>query len=637
MKEDSSRKIKISSVFVAFLVFFLIVLLKAAFIQVIPNESLINYSKNQIIREATVYPNRGNIYDRSHSPLAINIKTYDIFALPKQIANDSTYRTLEKIVSKSKLKKIINRIKKRKSFTWIARRIRLDSAVVSELSALKGIFLEEVPHRIYPNKELMSQVLGFVGLDNSGLEGVEYAFDAKLKGTPHKVRYIQDAKGRPVKIETKETGDQGQDIVLSIDKDLQAVAERYLQEAVVEHEADGGGIGVMDPETGEILAVANYPTFDPNEIKKSIASQRRLSFFTDPIEPGSTLKVLTISGAIDSKISRPDTHYFCEYGKFKIGTHTINEAESKKQFEWLSVEEILQHSSNIGTTKIAFELGAKKLIEYFTAFGLGSKSGIEIAGESRGIFPELNELSPLRLSNVSFGQGIAVTGIQMLSAISTIANNGVYVAPTIIITKDRKINSRVVVSPETAKTMTGMMVKAVEQGTGANARVPFFTIAGKTSTAQRPSADGGYKGYVSGFVGFPVNTAKKFVAYVYIENPKKGGYYGNLVAAPAFKKVAEYLLYKDKDYYRYASTEKNDGSKVEDNVSVKSSSLNFSKGIMPDFRGLDKKTAQTVLNLSGIEASHFGAGIIKNQSPTPGTHLGENDKVELHYEPPTAD
>lgn len=637
MNETQIRRLKISFVF--FVIAFAMVIAKAFKVQVIDSKSLIAKSKGQFFRETKVYPKRGNVYDRNGNPLALNIQTYSLFTIPKNLKGDySAYKKLEKIVPSLQYKKVLKRIKKRRKFTWLARKIQLEKEQVEAIKDLKGIYIESVPKRMYPNHELLAQTLGFVGVDNVGLSGLEYLYDKELRGEPRILKYIIDNKGRPVKFESKSEGGDAQDIHLTIDKDTQFIAEKYLKEAVIEHDADKGGIGVMDAETGEILAVANYPTFDPNELKKSSASVRKLSFVSDPIEPGSTLKIVTAISALENKIATPDTNYYCEQGRLKVEDHIISEAESRKKYEWLSLKEIIKYSSNVGTTKIAFDLTYPRLKETLQNFNIGEKTGIEIPGESRGIFTSEENVSPLTLSNISFGQGVATTGVQMLSIYGAIANGGNYISPTILKDKSLEERSRRVMTEEVAGKVKEMLVEAVDSGTGGNARIPYFKIAGKTSTAQRPDKRGGYTGYVSGFIGFPASGNKKFVIYVYIDNPKSKIYYGNAVAGPVFKKVAQHILYKSKDVSGLAFDENKIDTRAIDTVKIKHSSRRITKdNEVPDFVGLDKMSVNRIGRKAELRFKHFGAGIVSKQNPEPGSPMSKDTVIELFYTAPQYD
>ncbi len=651
------EKNRIIFVFTCFCLFFFLVLGKAFKVQLIDASDLILRANSQFLRQATVYPKRGNIYDRNGHALALNVQTYSIFTIPKSTnGKNDVYRELAKIIPELSYNDMLSDIKKRKRFTWLGRKLRLTKTQVEKIKELKGVFIESAPERTYPNHELLSQVIGFVGLDNSGLSGLEYLFDKELKGNPVTLKYTIDNKGRPIKFEShQDVTAQAKDIYLTIDKDIQGMAEKYLKEAVIKHNADKGGIGVIDATTGEVLAIANYPSFDPNYVKGSDPSSRKLSFAIDPFEPGSTFKVFTAISALEHKVAKIDSTYYAEQGRMKVANHWISEAEAHEKFEWISVADIIKFSSNVGTTKLAFDLTFPKFKETLKDLNFGNKTGIEVPSESRGIFTEADNVTPLSLSNISFGQGVATTGIQMLSAYAAIANGGEYIRPTLI-KRDHQLETVSELEPEnenqltkrkrvfsekTASDITGALVGAVEKGTGTNAKIGHFLIAGKTATAQRVDKNGGYKGYVSGFIGYPVNVDKRFVIAVYIDNPKQGGYYGGVVAAPVFKNLAEYMLYKNKDISKIAEHEDIDYDlkKVKTNIDIiqvkDASTRSLTPGIVPNFLGLDKVTVSNISAKFSLNITHKGMGVVTGQFPPAGTPIIETTVVKLEYSPPT--
>jgi cell division protein FtsI (penicillin-binding protein 3) len=627
---------KIRFIFGVFAICFGCVLFKAFQIQVIDNEDLITRSRNQIFRETKVYPKRGHIYDRNGSPLAINIQTYSIFTIPQDVAEpQQTYRKIASLIPGMSYQQVMARVSNRTRFTWLARKIELEKEVAEEIQGLEGVFIEAVPKRLYPNRHVLGQALGFVGVDNVGLSGIEFLFDTELRGEPRVLRYVRDNKGRPIKFESREVGSNAKDIHLTIDKDLQAIAEQALKDVVEEYNAQGAGLGIMDPFTGEILAIANYPFFDPNELRSSQEAYRRLSFVTDPFEPGSTFKTLTIASALENRVATSETNYYCEQGRFRVGNHVITEAESRRKYEWLTVEEILKYSSNVGTTKIAFDLTFPKLRKTLVDFGVGQRTAIQIPAESRGIFTENENIPPLSLSNISFGQGVATTGIQMLRAYAAFANGGYLVEPTII-SRKAPVEKKRIMSEETARSITAMLVEAVENGTGSNAKIPYFTIAGKTGTAQRVSPTGGYEGYIPNFAGYAVDVDHPFVMYVYVDNPKSNRYYGNVVASPVFKKVAEYLLYKNREFRHLEnSATAVAGSQIDHVQSQLSSARIIGKGRAPNFIGLDKLSAERISEQIEHTVIHRGIGVVGKQSPAPGEALVKDKAIILHYTPPS--
>lgn len=632
-------------IFFSFLVFcllFAVVISKAFYIQVVNKTKLLAYAKSQFIRETKEYPNRANIVDRNGSPLAINVHVYNVFTIPKK-KTDKYYgqlKQLSKIVPELGYKKLYDTVKSRTKYTWLARKISLSESQIKRIKTLENVFIESHSQRIYPHRELLAQTLGYVGMDNKGLGGIENSLNERLIGKPQVVKYIRDAKGRPIKYETKASNLIAEDLELSIDKDIQGALESYLKESVIYHGAFRGGAGVMDAETGEILAIANYPTFDPNKPNHSPQEHRKLAFVTDPFEPGSIFKTLTIASALENKVARPDTKFFCEYGRIKVQNHWVSEAESHEKFEWLTLSEILKFSSNVGTTKVAFNLKYPRLYQTIKKLQIGNKTGIEIAGESKGIVPykENDKVRPLSLSNISFGQGIATTAIQMMRSYAAIANGGYLVTPTLLKTnKTQAIESNRVLSAQTANELQEILISAVESGTGTSAKIPHYEIAGKTGTAQRVSPKGGYDGYISSFIGFPVNVNKKFVVMAYIDHPTTKGYYGGVTSAPIFKKVTQYILYKKKGFAQFARyDEKSNKDNLDEVNSTQSATIKtFAPGLMPDFTGMDKSTALTLAEERSIKVQINGFGIVKQQSVAPGTSLSVQNVLRLQFEAPT--
>jgi cell division protein FtsI/penicillin-binding protein 2 len=631
-------KNKIIFTFISLVCLYFAVIIKAFYVQVVNREKLITYSRSQALRVVKSYPKRGNIYDRNGNPLAINVKKYNIFSIPKD--NKSLKVELRKLVKELpglSFNNLYKKLKDRKRYTWVKRQVELTDEQVEALKPLKQIFLESQSSRIYPNHELFGQLLGFVGVDNDGLSGVEYQFNKELKGQAQIKKYYRDAKGRPIKFKSADLEGDSQDITLAVDKEVQAVLESALKAGVEKHKALRGGAAVMDAQTGEIWAMANYPSYDPNEYRKYSANYKKMAFVTDPFEPGSIFKTFTIAAALENNIVRPDTNYYCEKGRFRVGNHFIKESDSDHGHEWLSVEDILKYSSNIGTTKIAFDLGYPALKKFMDKLHIGAKTGIELPGESRGILSD-EKVSPLKLSNVSFGQGVATTAIQMMSAYSIFANGGYYVNPTLVKNGNRNRKFKRVISKENAQQITQMLIKAVDEGTGTRAKVPHFIIAGKTSTAQKADASGRYTGYISGFIGYPVNVNKRFIVYAYVEEPKENGYYGNQVAAPIFNKIVKNILYKRKEYNQRAIADKVNNKKRFDTITTRQSArVIIGKNKVPNVIGLDKNTAFKVLDKLGLEYKYSGFGIVNTQSPAPGTEIQKGLSVKLKFTPPSYD
>ncbi len=600
---------KVLGAYFFFVFLFAVIWSKAFYIQHIQRDKLVRYAQAQLYRKMKLSPKRGNIYDRHAGPLAINIQRYSLYTFPDEEKKQlKKYKALVKIVPTLKLQDLESKSKNRKKYTYLERNIDLTEEQVEKIKGIDGIYVLSRPSRYYPNHELFSQVLGYVGVDNFGLAGIEFKYDKMLQGSPEEISYLKDAKGRPLKFEGEFKELQADDLYLSIDRDIQAVSERILQEGMRKHQAERGGIGVLKVDTGEILAMANYPSYDPNSPELGPSASKRPSFITDPFEPGSTFKIFTVASALQNKIVSPSTHFFCDYGRLELQGHTITEAESHEKFEWLSVQDIIKLSSNVGSSKIAFEVGSPKLLQTLRDFNFNDKLSIEIPGESRGIFPKRDDLPPLELSNVSFGQGIAVTPLQLLVAYGAIANDGVLVRPTIFKRLGQeKIEKRRVLDKEVALELQEMLLMAVEKGTGGSAMIPYFQIAGKTGTAQRPSKSGGYKGYVSSFIGFPVGLSEKFAIFVYLDNPKGKEYYGGKVAAPLFRELAQFILYKNKSFDPLSLQAKLSNDPMEQIPRTVIRKENVS------FLGLDRLSVKKLAKEKNLELIFEGEGLVTEE------------------------
>jgi cell division protein FtsI (penicillin-binding protein 3) len=608
---------------------FLSLIGRAFYLQVYNKEKLIKYADTQFIRATKLYPQRGQILDRDLVPLAVNIQKFDLYAMPQEMKSYRQIFQVCKVVSNINCQDLYKKISSRKKFTWITREAKLNDRQLKLLKNIDGVYVDDRFSRYYPHRQMAAALVGHVNVDLEGTAGIEYSFDHELKGAPKNIRYYKDAKGRPVKMDSFQFHGKGQDIVLSIDHELQAMTEKYLAEGVREVNANAGGAIVMNAETGEILAMANVPSFDPNNYGDYSPKERKLSLLTDPFEPGSTFKIFTVAAALEEKVVTPESKYFCENGKMQIGKRTIGEAAGHK-YGWLSVSDIFKHSSNIGTTKIAMELGYAKLHRFIEKLNFGKPTGIEIKGESKGIYKEIKKPSLIHLSNLSFGQGIATTPLQMVAAYSAIVNDGVMIKPTILRVDDKsKIDKKRVMRLDTATKLQKMLIHVVDNGTGYNAKISQFDIAGKTSTAQKVGADGKYSGIIAGFIGFPLNVDQKLVVYVYVDEPKDKKY-GNDVAAPIFQKIMSYYLYQSKDV---SPTRLAQNEMITDAVNKQQAALVRTKdiGTVPNFIGLDKITALELAAVNNIEIEIKGSGIVEKQSPEAFTVLKPKSKVVLNF------
>jgi cell division protein FtsI (penicillin-binding protein 3) len=553
-------KSRILIVFVGVIGLWTALTLRAAFLQILPSAKLKALHEKQFQTIITLQSRRGAIVDRNGRELALSTTAYSLYADPKIIdQRKATARRLAKELNQS-YESIWSKIKSpEKRFVWLSRQMEKEQVERIKSWGVKGLAFVEEFKRVYPNESLLAQTLGFIGREGQGLEGLELAYDHQLIGDKKKVQVRRDARGRPLIADGMMFAENpdGVEIRLTIDGEIQHAIERELVDAVAEFDADQAFGVVLDAKTSAILALATAPTFDPNHPMSATAHNRKNKIITDTFEPGSTMKTFAAAAALKEGVAQPNSRYSTENGIFKVGDRIIREAELDHKWQSLSVSEILAYSSNIGTTKIAFQLGAEKLRAALNDFGFGQKSGIELPGEARGALQPLPWNQHL-LSNVSFGHGVSATPLQMANAYAAIANGGKLNTPYLVssirdpetgkVTETNPKMIRRVLSEDVASSLRLMLLGVTNNGTGVNAKVDGFMVAGKTGTAQKVNPNGrGYlnKAYVSSFAGFIPANDPKFVIFIAVDHPKKNAYYGSSVAAPIFSRIASYAVRKE--------------------------------------------------------------------------------------------
>jgi cell division protein FtsI (penicillin-binding protein 3) len=499
---------------------------------------------------------RGQIFDQGMNKLSSNIDAVTITACPAIIEHPEAIAKKIAPILDIDRKKLKKRLSSDKMFAWVDRRVPPEQAKKVRKLGLPGIYFEQDYIRSYPNRTLAGQLIGFIGAEQSGLEGLEFKYNNILEGQSKKVSLTLDGKGRVFDYEKKSDPKlNGKSIVLTIDKKIQFLSEQVLKQAVIQHKAKSGMVLVMRPDTGELLAIAHFPEFNPNDYKSYKKYDYRNRAITDAFEPGSAMKVFTAAAAIESGI-KPETRIFCEKGSYRIGRYTITDV---KPHEWLTVNRIIQVSSNIGVAKVVERIGDKALYDYLIKFGFSKGTGIGLSGETSGILHPYKKWAKIDSAAVSFGQGVSVSALQLINGVSAIANGGKLMRPILV----KKIISntgepiaefhpqivRKVISQKTAKQIKNMMNMVTEdEGTGKQAAIDGYNICGKTGTAQKASANAkGYakNKYISIFTGFGPLEHPELSILVVIDEPKKK-YYGGVVAAPVFKTImAESFSYLD--------------------------------------------------------------------------------------------
>lgn len=621
--------------------------LRAAYLQFFPNDRLDARQSRLFQTVVNLQARRGAITDREGREMAMSSVVYSLYADPKIIENrKKVAKDVSKILDISS-DVVFSKIKdKNRRFVWIERMLDKDKADAIKALDVRGLSFVEEYKRIYPNENLLSQTIGFIGSEGQGLEGIERLFDSQLKGNNRKISVRRDARGRPLLADGLVFAENpdGDDIRLTIDSELQFSLESELKNAIETFEAESAVGVVMDAKTSEVLALVSAPSFDVNKANSTPANIRRNRVVTDAFEPGSTMKSIVIAAALREKLLTPKTKYFCENGTYKIGKRTIKEAESHEKFGDMTVTEILQVSSNIGTTKIGFQLGDDKLRQALLDFGFGVKTGVDLPGEARGIVQELPWHQHL-LSNISFGHGISATPLQIANAYAAIANGGVLNSPYIVSavrngeTGELKENKprpiRRVLTEEQALQMREMLMAVTEgKGTGKNAKVPGYLVAGKTGTAQKVNPNGrGYLpgAYISSFAGFIPANDPKYVIYVAIDSAKKS-YYGGAVAAPIFSRIASYAVRKKGVAPQILGDVDVDASKggrspaskgvVKNSVKTAEFKVESVKlSVVPDLKGLTGREVLRRFIGQDVKLNMVGSGKVSNVYPAAGSEM----------------
>ena len=491
---------------------------------------------------------RAEIFDRNMNALAMSVPVDSAFAVPSEIADPVMVARLLGKVLDVPADEIATRLAASHSFAWIARKLPPDKAERIAALNLRGIYFQREGGRFYPKRELASHVLGYVDIDEKGLGGIEYALDDDIRTKPGKMLILADAHRRWYDSADK-APDTGTSVVLTLDENIQYIAEKELAQAIRDTHAIAGTVVVENPNSGELLAVANWPTFNPNAAKDSVPEARTDRAVSSLYEPGSVFKIVTLSAAIDQGITRPDEMIDCQNGAIYIAGHRIRD---HKPYGLLSVSQVLANSSDVGAIKVGLRLGAPRFYDYIRAFGFGQPTGVDLPGESKGKLRRLENWTPVSVGSISMGQEVGVTPLQMINAVSAIANGGMIVHPHAVralrhgtqLVETQEPEPRRVIQATTAATMRRMLEGVVLNGTGKLARLDGYTSAGKTGTAQKFDVNTGHysaHNLIASFVGFaPINTPAVTIL-VQLDSPA-GAHEGGSVAAPVFQRIAQQVL-----------------------------------------------------------------------------------------------
>jgi len=646
-------------------------------LQVSQQDDLTARARNQQLGTIETSPSRGQLLDRHGRDLARSIDTVSFFADPREIHDLN--ETAQRIASLIRLdrKEIINRLRdaqsSNKKFIWIARRIDAQLANRLDVLELPGIYSRKEPKRFYPNDSLAAHVLGFVGTDEIGLSGVEQYYNEKIRGESGKL-YVETDRLKRAFESYEVQPHPGQTVVLTIDQTIQYRTEQALNAAVERAHAKSGTAIVMDPRTGEILALANAPAFDPNQPPKDSSDGRSNGALQNIYEPGSTFKIVAYSAAIEKGLVRPEDKINCQMGQITVAGRLIHDHHP---FGVLTVADALAQSSNVGAIKLGLLVGNESMYDYIKRLGFGTRTGIDLPGESPGILRSLSRWQASSIGSIALGQEIGVTPLQMATAYCVLANDGLLVKPHVlrevrapdgIVLFQAKSETRPALKPETAATLRGMLEAVTLHGTARKAQLDGYSAAGKTGTAQKidpkTRAYSATK-YIGSFVGFAPVSNPAVVIIVVIDEPR-GAYHGGDVAAPVFREIAEAILpdlsvmpdVQIRDEIRdekliaraAASTpqilkQESDASEQREATLPKLAARNFSgqvsevvftpatnrAALMPDLHGQSVRDAVRMCAQLGLRLEAHGEGRAVQQSPEPGSEVQSGQLVRVDF------
>lgn len=653
MKDNKEKwaRVRIRMIGGFFACLFVLTVTRAFYLQVVKKDEWTKLAERQHNRIVTLTPSRGTIFDRNGEALAVSVEMDSCYAEPRNIENEADAAAkLAPILGMSR-DDISRRFKVNRNFVWLQRRMTPDLAQKIKDMELDGIGFVKEGRRFYPDSELAAHVIGFTGMDPAGLDGIELKYDQTILGNTGYLVTERDALGRDIALKgVVKKSSKGADVALTLDKNIQYIAEKELAKAVHDCGAKGGIALVMEPQTGKVLAMANYPGFNPNAFSRYPSNILRNRAVSDSFEPGSTFKVFLIAAALEEKVVTASDSFNCENGSYNIGGRTIHDTH---KYGRLSVSDILKYSSNIGAAKIGARLGRDRLDAYLRGFGFGEKTAVDLPGEATGYMRDKGQWFGVDLATISFGQGVSVSSIQLATAMSAIANGGTVMKPYMVerITDEgggvlQQFSPqpiRRVISPEAAKTVARMMEGVTrEGGTGVNASVEGYKVAGKTGTAQK--VDPVTKGYsadkrTASFIGFVPSDNPRLTILVVIDEPKTSPY-GGVVAAPPFSAIALQSLC----YLRVPPTGGSEKPKtieakprnpVEMAVVAAEGTINSGDegAVMPNFAGMSMRQVLRVMEKRGLNVKLVGSGRAVEQSPAPGQRIRPTDRVQVRFIP----
>ncbi|MBN2061498.1 MAG: transpeptidase family protein [Deltaproteobacteria bacterium] len=627
-----------------------VIIARAYQLQVLERDKLGTIARAGYRGEIKLSPKRGTIYDREKHELAVSVEVGSIYVHPNLVQEKKKTASQLALNLNMPVNEVLSLISSKRSFVWVERRISPEKIRRVKSLGMTGVGFATETRRYYPGREIGANLLGFAGADNQGLEGLERAYDKILRGPEDILVQMRDALGRPFYVNRPQNDDHKiRNLILTIDKDIQYKAQQSLEAAVKKFRGTGGQCIIMDPETGEILAMAVSPSFNPNVFGNHNPSEWRNRAVTDCYEPGSAIKAFLLATALEKSIVSPNTVFFCENGKYLVSNHTIHDT---KEHANLTVSDIVVLSSNIGAAKIGWELGYETFYEYMKRFGFGEKTGIDLIGEREGFIRPARESKQIDMATSFFGQGMSASSLQLVTAISAIANGGKLMKPYVVkavtdqsgrvLKATHPVMVRRVISEETAAKTTRILEDVVsKKGTAPQAAIPGFRVAGKTGTSQKVdpvTKRYSKKNYVAVFIGFVPVERPRLAILVIIDEPKGPIYYGGSVAGPVFREVGSWALnsMRVNPQIRMANIEDDLNAQyaAKEEMQVEPEPVLENQEALPDFKGQSIREVLRKMNRLGIDLEIEGSGLAFDQIPSPGMPLDKVTSVKVIFKPP---
>jgi cell division protein FtsI (penicillin-binding protein 3) len=622
-------------------------LVRAFRLHVTDAEVLRKRAEKQRVRVLQLEARRGMILDRSGDQLAASLEVDSVCARPKRVADKEAAADALSAILEMDRAEVLRKLQEDRTFVWLKRRVSPLPASQVRRADIPGVFTVTEYRRFYPQRSLAAHVVGFAGIDSTGLEGIELSYDKDLKADPVPVTAHKDARGRPVMLASLGHTSKRKDVHLTLDPNIQHLVEKELDESVKTERARGGVVVVMDMDTGEIPALAVRPTYNPNVFEKASSDAIRNRAVTDGFEPGSTFKVFLAAAALELGKIVPEDRFYCNQGLYRFKGTEVHDTVPRG---WLSVEEIIAYSSNIGAVKISEKLEKGEFYRTLQGFGFGAPSAIDVPGETPGILARPARWSAITKANMAFGQGVTVNAAQLTAAFAAAVNGGLLYRPFLVkkvtdaygatVKEIQPIPVRRVIDPAVSEKLVAMLKLAVEKGTGREAAIPAVTVIGKTGTAQKPSPAGGYspdKEIVS-FIGALPDIRPRTVIFAMIDEPGGKRRSGGKTAAPLFRRIAQGIIAASGTAPADATLTLASNANtrfIREAESAKTVKVRRGprpgEWIVPDLKGMTVREVVDVCGRIKCDADLKGRGFVREQHPKPGMIFKEGGALEASF------